>query len=229
VVVALDYPGADEALAFAARVSPADCRLKVGLELYTAAGPQLVRRLAEAGFAVFLDLKFHDIPTTVARACRAAAELGVWMLNVHTLGGPAMLRAAREAVDGIGSRPLLIGVTVLTSHGPQELAEIGLRGAAGDEVLRLASLARQNGLDGVVCSPREAAQLRERHGAGFVLVTPGVRPAGAAADDQSRTLTPAEALRQGAHYLVIGRPVTRAADPVAALGTIRREIGEVVD
>lgn len=228
IVVALDYASAAEALAFANKVSPADCRLKVGLELYTAAGPDIVRRLAGSGFDVFLDLKFHDIPTTVARACRAASELGAWMLNVHTLGGPQMLQAAREAVHGVpGRRALLIGVTVLTSHGPQELAAIGLGGPADAEVARLAGLARGSGLDGVVCSPQEAAVLRKTTNAEFVLVTPGVRPAGTARDDQSRTLTPGEAIAQGSSYLVIGRPITRAPDPLAALAAIRREVGEV--
>jgi orotidine-5'-phosphate decarboxylase len=228
IVVALDCARAADALAFARSVSPADCRVKVGLELYTAAGPDAVRRLTELGFDVFLDLKFHDIPTTVARACRAASELGVWMLNVHTLGGPAMLRAAREALDSAPARrPLLIGVTVLTSHSEEEIRTIGLKASAGEEAKRLAGLARENGLDGVVCSPREAAALRRAAGAGFVLVTPGVRPAGAASNDQTRTLTPAEALEQGADYLVVGRPITGARDPLAALMAIRREIGEI--
>jgi orotidine-5'-phosphate decarboxylase len=226
VIVALDFATAPEALAFVARVNPPECRLKIGLELYTAEGPALVRALIERGFEVFLDLKFHDIPTTVARACRVAADLGVWMLNVHTLGGPAMLRAAREAVDKANHRPLLIGVSVLTSHDAGELARVGLATDTGDEAARLSMLAKEAGLDGVVCSAREASRLRAQHGGSFVLVTPGVRPAGTAADDQSRTASPSEAIRLGADYLVVGRPITRAADPLAALSVIRREIGE---
>lgn len=226
LVVALDFASSEEALAFAARLRPEQCRVKVGLELFSAAGPALVRALVARGFGVFLDLKFHDIPTTVARACRAAAEMGVWMLNVHTLGGPAMMRAAREAIDAGARRPLLIGVTILTSHGDADIRRIGLDGTAAEEVARLAALAQESGLDGVVCSPREAAALRVSRGQQFVLVTPGVRPSGAGNDDQSRTATPAEALAAGASYLVVGRPVTRAGDPLAVLAEIRAEMGE---
>lgn len=224
VIVALDFPDAGAAQGFVQRVSPAQCRLKVGLELFTAAGPALVGQLAGRGFDVFLDLKFHDIPHTVAQACTQAAELGVWMLNVHALGGRRMLQAAREAVEKSRHRPLLIGVTLLTSHAEEELAEIGLERGAERQVERLAGLARDAGLDGVVCSAAEAARLRRGFGRDFVLVTPGIRRSGEAADDQRRTRTPVEAVAEGADYLVIGRPVTRAPDPAAALDAINREI-----
>ncbi|MHB8621965.1 MAG: orotidine-5'-phosphate decarboxylase [Sulfuricaulis sp.] len=223
-IVALDFADANTALTFTARVTPAQCRLKVGMELFTAAGPNMVSALVTRGFDVFLDLKYHDIPSTVARACSQAANLGVWMLNVHTLGGMKMLQAAREAVDRLAHRPLLIGVTLLTSHGNDDLAELGLAPGAGHHVERLAGLARAAGLDGVVCSPQEALVLRQRFGRDFVLVTPGVRPAGTALNDQQRTCTPAEAVADGADYLVIGRPITRAPNPLAALEAINREI-----
>jgi len=225
VIVALDYDNAADALAFADAVNPSDCRLKVGLELFTRAGAQLVENISSRGFDVFLDLKFHDIPNTVAQACRVAAQLGVWMLNVHTLGGPRMLLAAREAIDGGGRRPLLIGVTILTSHSDEELQQIGLAQDSSEMVSNLASLAHQAGLDGVVCSPLEASRLKQAHGDSFLLVTPGVRPAGSATDDQQRIMTPVDAINQGSDYLVVGRPITRAPDPVAALAEINDSIG----
>lgn len=224
VIVALDFPDATAALAFVNRIRPAQCRLKVGMELFTSAGPDLVSSLVKRGFDVFLDLKYHDIPTTVARACAQAAELGVWMVNVHVLGGKKMLLAAREAVERPARRPLLIGVTLLTSHGPEELADIGLEGGAERQVERLARLARGAGLDGVVCSAAEASFLRQQLGKEFVLVTPGIRRSEDPRDDQNRTRTPVEAVKAGADYLVIGRPVTRASDPLKALETINREI-----
>lgn len=224
VIVALDYATAEDALAFAQRVTPAQCRLKVGLELYTAAGPRVVAALVERGFDVFLDLKYHDIPNTVAQACARAAALGVWMLNVHALGGRRMLEAAREAVDRAARPPRLIAVTILTSHSADDLRGIGLADVPGAEALRLAELARSSGLDGVVCSPQEAGGMRARFGGDFLLVTPGVRPAGAALDDQRRVMTPAEALSAGSDYLVVGRPITGAADPVVALAAINREL-----
>jgi orotidine-5'-phosphate decarboxylase len=226
VIVALDYPDPATALALAGRLDPKACRVKVGKELFTRAGPAVVERLAGQGFEVFLDLKFHDIPTTVAAACRAAASLGVWMINVHAQGGRHMMAAAREAIDAGSQRPLLTGVTVLTSLDDAQLNEIGYRGDAMSLVSRLAGLAAQCGLDGVVCSPREAGTLRQECGAGFVLVTPGIRPADAAGDDQRRVMTPADALAAGADYLVIGRPITAAADPLKALQAIRAGIGE---
>lgn len=222
-IVALDFPDARSALALSARLDPRHCRLKVGMELFTAAGPALVERLVADGYAVFLDLKYHDIPTTVARACAAAARLGVWMLNVHTLGGMNMLTAARAAIDAESHRPLLLGVTVLTSHAPGDLTELGIDRPVDVEVHNLAGLAQRAGLDGVVCSPHEAAALRARFGPDFLLVTPGIRAA-AGDDDQARTMGAAEARRLGADYLVIGRPITRAADPVAALAAFNVQL-----
>ncbi len=228
VIVALDFASAQQALAFAARVTPQSCRLKVGKELFTAAGPALVETLTQNGFDIFLDLKFHDIPNTVAGACKAAAQLGVWMLNVHVLGGRAMLEAARDAVAGSGGRrPQLIGVTLLTSMSADDMRDVGMEGAPAAAVLRLARLAQSSGLDGVVCSAQEAALLRREGGPEFCLVTPGIRPTQSARDDQQRVMTPAEAVAAGADYLVIGRPVTQAPDPVAALGAINREIAGV--
>ena len=224
VIVALDYPSADEAHSFVSQVHPAQCRLKVGLELFTAAGPRFVAGLVKQGFDVFLDLKYHDIPTTVARACAQAAQLGVWMLSVHALGGRTMLRSARETIDRANRRPLLIAATLLTSHTARDIADIGLTDDIGSGVRRLAELARETGMDGAVCAPREAATLREQFGRKLILVTPGIRPAGAPGNDQQRAMTPAEAIAQGADYLVIGRPITRAADPQAALEEINREI-----
>jgi len=224
VIVALDFPDAAQALAFSARLDPRHCRLKIGVELFTAAGPALIERLAADGFAVFLDLKYHDIPTTVARACSVAARLGVWMVNVHTLGGPSMLAAARAAIDAGSHRPLLLGVTLLTSHDPADLRAVGLDRAIDAQVESLAVLAERAGLDGVVCSAREAATLRRRFGANFLLVTPGIRADAANTDDQRRRMTAAEARRQGADYLVIGRPITQAADPAAALAAFNAQL-----
>ncbi len=220
IIVALDSATQAEALAMADRLDPARCRVKVGKELFTAAGPAVVEALQVRGFEVFLDLKFHDIPNTVAAACRVAASLGVWMVDVHAAGGEAMLQAARRAVDSVSLPPLLIGITVLTSLAEHDLPRIGMQGPIATSVERLARLAQQCGLDGVVCSAVEAPVLRQALGAGFALVTPGIRPAGSAVDDQVRILTPYDALQQGATYLVIGRPVTQAADPAAALHSI---------
>ena len=230
VIVALDFANPMRALALADRLDPAHCALKVGKELFTAEGPALVRELVDRGFRVFLDLKFHDIPNTVAQACAAATRLGVWMLNVHASGGPAMLAAAREAVDraaaGTGrAKPHLIAVTVLTSLRAADLSATGIADVPEAQVLRLAKLAQTNGLDGVVCSSREAATLRAACGPQFLLVTPGIRPAGADAHDQARTATPSEAIAAGADYLVIGRPITQAPDPQAALESIYRTLG----
>lgn len=224
VIVALDYPDAESALQLVRRLEPSQCRLKVGKELFTVAGPDFVRRLAGEGFDVFLDLKFHDIPNTVARACTAAAGLGIWMLNVHALGGERMLAAAREAVAATERTPLLIAVTILTSMADADLAGVGLRGSPGDNVMRLASLAHGCGLDGIVCSSREAAVMRATFDEPFRLITPGIRPAGSAADDQRRVMTPVEAINNGSTYLVIGRPVTAADDPPGVLLTINSEL-----
>lgn len=225
IIVALDYDNADAALAMADQLDPALCRVKVGKELFTAAGPELVRALVARGFEVFLDLKFHDIPNTVARAVAAAAGLGVWMVNVHASGGARMMEAAAQALQPFGDdRPLLIGVTVLTSTAPEELAATGVSRSLEDQVAFLAGQVKDCGLDGVVCSARETPTLRRQCGADFALVTPGIRPAGAAADDQRRIVTPAQALEWGADYLVIGRPITAAGEPMEALNGILAEI-----
>ncbi len=225
VIVALDFPRGEQAAAFVDRLKPGSCRLKVGKELFTREGPELVRRFVGQGHDVFLDLKFHDIPNTVARACEAAAALGVWMVNVHASGGSKMMAAAREAIDNsAGQSPLLIAVTVLTSMGSDDLESIGVAADPEQQVQRLAALAKGAGLDGVVCSPREAAMLRAEMGAGFTLVTPGVRPRGASTDDQTRVLTPTDAIAAGADYLVMGRPITQADDPIAALEAINLEL-----
>ncbi|MHB1513450.1 MAG: orotidine-5'-phosphate decarboxylase [Acidiferrobacter sp.] len=221
IIVALDFADARGALGAARSLDPAQCRVKVGLELFCAEGPPVVQALQGLGFEVFLDLKFHDIPHTVARACARAAELGVWMVNVHALGGPRMLEAARRAIPTGG--PRLVGVTILTSHSPEEVAALGL-GASAERVRSLARSCREAGLDGVVCSGREASDLQDLRTGGFVLVTPGIRPQGAAADDQRRTQTISEALASGADYLVIGRPVTEAPDPAAALAAYLGEV-----
>ena len=220
IIVALDFPEAAAALDLARRLDPAQCRVKVGLELFCAEGPAVVRTLRGLGFEVFLDLKFHDIPNTVASACARAADLGVWMINVHALGGPRMLAAARQAIPADG--PRLIGVTILTSHGPEDMAALAL-GDSIERVRGLSLLCREAGLDGVVCSPREAPGLQDLRAGGFVLVTPGIRAEGAPPDDQRRTRTIREALAAGADYLVVGRPVTRAPDPAAALAACLAE------
>lgn len=224
IIVALDYADASSALALVARLDPALCRLKVGKELFTAAGPELVRTLVAHGFEVFLDLKFHDIPNTVAAACHAAAGLGVWMLNVHASGGRRMMEAAREALADFPHPPLLIAVTVLTSMSAEDLGETGVAASPADQVLRLARLTQACMLDGVVCSAQEASMLHADLGTDFRLVTPGIRPAGTDPGDQRRVMTPVEALRAGATDLVIGRPITAASDPLAALQQIRSDI-----
>lgn len=224
VIVALDFPGASDAIRLVSRLSPADCRLKVGFELFTAAGPEFVRSLTHDGYDVFLDLKFHDIPNTVVSACEAAAKLGVWMVNVHALGGRKMMVAAREALGSAEKRPLLIGVTLLTSHDEEELKDLGFSGTLDSEVTRLADLASRAGLDGVVCSAKEAPGLRTRFGRDFCLVTPGIRLDDSSRDDQARVVTPQAAVKNGADYLVIGRPITQASDPVAVLARINREL-----
>jgi len=227
IIVALDYHEAKAALDLASRLQSSLCRVKVGKELFTAAGPGVVEQLMKRGFEVFLDLKFHDIPNTTAQACKAAAALGVWMVNVHALGGRRMMEAARDAIAHVSNPPKLIAVTVLTSMAQEDLAGIGITATPAEMVLRLAALAQDSGLDGVVCSAQEAALLRLQCGEDFCLVTPGIRPAEAAADDQSRIMTPRAALQNGSSYLVIGRPVTKAADPLSALQNISREIGEM--
>lgn len=228
IIVSLDYPEMSPALELAARLDPARCRVKIGKELFTRNGPAVVDSLMRQGFSVFLDLKFHDIPSTVAGACRAAAGMGVWMVNIHAAGGSKMIRAAREAVDSGDHKPLLVAVTVLTSMSAADLAETGVDETPDRQVLRLARLAAEAGADGVVCSPGEAALLRRASGPDFCLVTPGIRPAGAAPDDQQRVAAPGDAIRSGSDYLVIGRPVTRAPDPLAVLEQIEAEVAMAI-
>lgn len=226
IIVALDVPGLEEALALAARLDPKLCRVKVGKELFVAAGPAVVGRLQERGFEVFLDLKFHDIPNTVGAACRAAARLGVWMMDVHASGGAAMMRAAHEAIAGLARPPLLVAVTILTSLADKDLAAIGWAGGALDNAVRLARLARESGLDGVVCSAHEARAIRAAAGEDFILVTPGIRLPASDRADQARVVTPRDAMRRGADYLVIGRSITDSVDPAATLHEIRQSLLE---
>lgn len=227
IIVALDYADASSALKLVNQLDPSLCRLKVGKELFTAVGPQFIEKLTRADFGVFLDLKFHDIPNTVAKACTAASNLGVWMLNVHASGGLEMMQAARVAVDSTQTKPLLIAVTVLTSMNQAGLNRIGIQTDLTTHVLNLASLTQQAGLDGVVCSALEANLLRTQLGNDFCLVTPGIRPANSNPDDQSRVVTPADALNMGSSYLVIGRPITQALHPLAALEAINAECNNV--
>jgi orotidine-5'-phosphate decarboxylase len=227
IIVALDFPQAAPVLALVKRLDPSLCRLKVGKELFTATGPQLVEKLLKLGFEVFLDLKFHDIPNTTAQACRTAAALGVWMVNVHAMGGKRMMEAARETLENVKHRPKLIAVTVLTSMAQEDLHRIGINDSPAHMVTLLAKLVRDSGLDGVVCSALEASTLRQQFGRDFCLVTPGIRPANSAADDQLRIMTPRAALEAGSSYLVIGRPITQAPDPLQALQDILKETGEL--
>jgi len=225
VTVALDFGNVTAARALVSRLPAGQCGLKVGKELFLAGGPSLVRDWVNEGRPVFLDLKFHDIPNTVAAAVRQAAELGVWMVNVHALGGGAMLSAARRALDEYHRPPLLTAVTVLTSHDAASLDDIGVRGPPEAAVERLAALAFANGLDGIVCSPQEAERIRVRFGEGFRRVTPGIRSPDDAADDQQRVMTPQEAVQAGASDLVVGRPITQAHDPAAAVASLRANAG----
>ncbi|MFO1348388.1 MAG: orotidine-5'-phosphate decarboxylase [Pseudomonadales bacterium] len=223
VIVALDVDNAHSALMLAEQLNPAECRLKVGKELFTACGPNVVQLLVQRNFDVFLDLKFHDIPTTVAHALKAARDLGVWMVNVHASGGTKMLEAARAALQEKND-PLLIAVTVLTSMDQHDLQQIGISESLDKHIVHLAGLAANAGLDGVVCSARESTVLRDCFGSDFCQVTPGIRPVGSAVGDQSRIMTPREALDNGSHYLVIGRPITQAENPAAALQAINASL-----
>lgn len=223
IIVALDFPDEKTTLAFVDLMDPTLCRLKIGKECFTAVGPQMVKALIDRGFDIFLDLKFHDIPNTVANACKAAADLGVWMLNVHALGGPKMLQAASQALASKVERPLLIAVTALTSMDDQELASVGLM-PAQITVPKLAKLAQENGLDGVVCSAQEASLLRAHCGQDFLLVTPGIRVDSVNTDDQNRTMTPQAAIALGVDYLVIGRPITQSDHPYQSLLNIYQHI-----
>ena len=224
IIVALDVSDRNHLEALIKQLSPQLCRLKVGKELFTTFGPDIVQWLHSYGFEVFLDLKFHDIPNTTANAVRASARLGVWMLNVHVLGGRRMMQACREVLREFENPPLLIGVTILTSLESHDLREVGVSLSAGQAVSRLGTLAKQSGLDGVVCSAREVKELRRELGESFCLVTPGIRPVSASADDQARIVTPAQAIADGSHYLVIGRPITQAANPAKSLAAISEEI-----
>ena len=225
IIVAMDFDNVNDCLALARRLSPRDCRLKVGKELFTTAGPVIVEQLIAMGFEIFLDLKFHDIPNTTAKAVKAAANLGVWMVNVHASGGERMMSASREILEqASGKRPFLIGVTVLTSLDDSDLQAIGIQESAQQQVARLARLTQQCGLDGIVCSAQEARDLRISLGNEFCLVTPGIRLPDSVKDDQRRTLTPGEAIQAGSSYLVIGRPITQAIDPVAVCESINRSL-----
>jgi len=224
IIVALDVDNSTAALHLADQFDPSRCRLKVGKELFTSEGPNIIEKLQRKGFEIFLDLKFHDIPNTTAAACRAAADLGVWMVNVHASGGRRMMEAAKEAVSKENHQPLLIAVTVLTSMGDEDLAEIGISDAPHVQVKRLAKLAYESGLDGLVCSAQEAKELNEIFGPKFSLVTPGIRPAGSLVGDQRRVMTPKDAIAAGATYLVVGRPITQAQDPGQALNSVWGEV-----
>jgi orotidine-5'-phosphate decarboxylase len=225
VIVALDYDNQADALAFVDRIDPSSCRLKVGKEMFTLFGPDFVKELHKRGFSVFLDLKFHDIPNTCSKAVRAAAELGVWMVNVHASGGERMMAASRDILEPYGKdRPLLIGVTVLTSMEQSDLAGIGLDVVPQEQVIRLAALTKNSGLDGVVCSAQEATMLKKELGKEFKLVTPGIRPTGSAVGDQKRIMTPSDAIYAGSDYLVIGRPITQAENPAQVLTAINQDL-----
>lgn len=231
IIVALDFAEANSTFALVEKLDPSLCKLKVGKELFTSSGPQLVEALVNKGFDVFLDLKFHDIPNTVSKACEAAAKLGVWMLNVHASGGLAMMQAAREGIARSGHSPLLIAVTVLTSMDQATLNQLGVAGGLQEHVLRLATLTKQAGLHGVVCSAQEAEMLKQALGKDFCLVTPGIRPSAnissVNADDQSRVVSPSQAIINGSNYLVIGRPITQAADPMSVLNALQSELASV--
>ncbi|MEZ7226071.1 orotidine-5'-phosphate decarboxylase [Alteromonas sp. DY56-G5] len=225
VIVALDYDNKDTALAFVDKLDSSLCKLKVGKEMFTLFGPEFVKALIAKGFDVFLDLKFHDIPNTVAKACKAAAELGVWMVNVHASGGLPMMQAAKEAIaTSRNPQTKLIAVTVLTSMDEAQLADVVSGVTPEQQVLRLAALTEKAGLDGIVCSAQEASALREKHSDDFLLVTPGIRPVGADAGDQKRVMTPPDAMKAGVSYLVMGRPITKAEDPIAVLKAVNASI-----
>lgn len=225
IVVALDYPTMAQSLEMAKRLDPSQCRVKVGKELFTTAGPAILDELHTLGFEIFLDLKFHDIPNTVANAVCVAAKAGVWMVNVHASGGRRMMEASANALQKLDHKTLLIAVTVLTSMDQSDLIEVGIDLTPEQHVKRLARLAQSSGMDGVVCSAQESSILSSELGKDFVLVTPGIRPAGSEQGDQKRIMTPTQAMAAGSHYLVMGRPITQAADPIAVLTQVNRELG----
>ena len=228
IIVALDFDSSSRAVDFVDNLDPESCRLKIGKELFTAAGPHLVEALIKKNFDVFLDLKFHDIPNTVRSAVKVAADLGVWMLNLHISGGSTMMKSAMDAIHSLeGRKPIVIGVTVLTSISSVELSEIGIGSDLKEQVVKLARLAYQSGLDGVVCSAEEAKLLRNSMPADFILVTPGIRREQDAVGDQKRVITPSQAIRNGSDYLVVGRPITHATSPSAALAAFYSEIASV--
>ena len=224
VIVALDFAEQKQALDLIDRLEPSECRLKIGKEMFTHFGPAFVEQVQNRGFDCFLDLKYHDIPNTVARACSVAADLGVWMLNVHALGGCRMMEAAAEAIANKSQPPALIAVTVLTSMSAEDLSEIGIQQSPAELALHLAAMAQSSGLDGVVCSAMEAGAMRQQFESNFLLVTPGIRPAGSALGDQRRIMTPVDALQAGSSYLVIGRPITQSDDPLSVLRTVNSEL-----
>lgn len=224
LIIALDFPAAEPAFSLVKQLSPNDCKLKVGFELFVAAGPDFVRQLVGQGFDVFLDLKFHDIPNTVAAACKSAANLGVWMVNVHAVGGDKMMLAACDALAGFIQPPKLIAVTVLTSMDKSQLEKINITQSPVEQVNHLAVLTKQCGLDGVVCSAQEAQILKQACGSEFLLVTPGIRPIGSQQDDQSRVVTPFAARQLGIDYVVVGRPITQAKAPLAVVAAINKDL-----
>lgn len=227
IIVALDYPDESKAFELINQLDADLCRLKVGKEMFTHLGPAFVEKIQSKGFDVFLDLKYHDIPNTVARACSAAASLGVWMVNVHASGGRRMMEAAAESIANHQNKPLLIAVTVLTSMSQEDLIELGINLTPAQHALKLATLAKSSALDGIVCSAQEAAEMRNALGKDFLLVSPGIRPTGSKADDQRRIMTPSDALLAGSDYLVIGRPITQSDNPLGVLRTIDSEISEL--
>ncbi|HDV5709149.1 TPA: orotidine-5'-phosphate decarboxylase [Legionella pneumophila] len=225
LIVALDFDNQDNALQLVDKLDPNHCALKVGSELFTLLGPQFVKELVRREFKVFLDLKFHDIPNTVAKACHSAAELGVWMINVHAIGGLKMLQAARESLKTYGQeKPLLIAVTVLTSFEEGELASVGISNTLPEQATHLAMLAREAGLDGVVSSAHEVKIIKQKCGENFITVTPGIRLPNNLKDDQSRVMTPQQAIREGSDFLVIGRPITQARNPYEVVSALLRDL-----
>ena len=230
VIISLDFQDAKQALEFCQKVDPVSCKIKIGKELFTGTGPILIEKLRLLGFEIFLDLKYHDIPNTVANACRIAADLDVWMLNIHAAGGRNMMEAAHESLAKsrrLRNRPLLVAVTLLTSISSDDLLELGITKSIEDQVLLLSKLAKSSGLDGVVCSGMEVSKLRHELGKDFCLVTPGIRLDDLDNDDQKRIMTPYDAIKAGSNYLVIGRPITRTSNPADVLNSINKSISSL--